>query len=82
MYAAEYNEEETEAQMIEANLEFVSKPLVSVDQMGKDVVAVQQMHVHAPIGQEAIQQAPFPGGKYQFELKRTYCIYLATLILF
>jgi len=30
MYAAEYNEE-TEAWMIEANLEFVSKQLVSVN---------------------------------------------------
>jgi len=31
MYAAEYNEEETEVWMIEANLEFVPKRLVSVD---------------------------------------------------
>jgi len=54
------NEEETEAWIIETNLEFVSEQPVSVNETDMDVRAMYQRYGHAPIGQEAIQHAPFP----------------------
>jgi len=47
------NEEETEAWMIETNLEFVSKQPVSVNETNKDVIAMYQRYGHIPIGQGA-----------------------------
>jgi len=54
------NEEETEAWMIETHLVFVSKQSISVNETDNNVIAMYQRYGHAPIGQKAIQHAPFP----------------------
>jgi len=59
MCAAERNEE-AEAWMMETNSEFVAEQLVSVDETSKDGRTMWRRYGYAPIGQEAIQHAPFP----------------------
>jgi hypothetical protein len=59
MCAAEHNEE-AEAWMMETNLEFVAEQLVSVNETSKDGRTMWRRYGYAPIGQEAVQHAPFP----------------------
>jgi len=59
MHAAEHNEE-AEAWMMEKNSEFIAEQLVSVDETSKDGRTMWRRYGYAPIGQEAIQHAPFP----------------------
>jgi hypothetical protein len=63
MHAAERNEEEAEAWMMETNSEFVAEQLVSVDETSKDGRTMWRRYGYAPIGQEAVQHAPFPWGE-------------------
>jgi len=63
MHAAERNEEEAEAWMMETNSEFIAEQLVSVDETSKDGRTMWRRYGYAPIGQEAIQHAPFPRGE-------------------
>jgi len=63
MRAAERNEEEAEAWMIAANTEFVAEQLVSVDETSKDGRTMWRRYGYAPVGQDAIQYAPFPRGE-------------------
>lgn len=63
MRAAERDEEEAEAWMIGANNEFVAEQLVSVDETSKDGRTMWRRYGYAPVGQDAIQYAPFPRGE-------------------
>jgi len=63
MHAAERDEEGAVAWMIEANTEFVAEQLVSVDETSKDGRMMWRKYGYAPVGQDAIQYAPFPRGE-------------------